>query len=63
MKWRLIDQPRLIAQLQFEPHDLWVGVFWRRTEIAIHLYVCLLPMIPLHITMATFKAPKEHRCL
>lgn len=51
--WRLIDRPgRLIVQFQWEPRDVWVGLFWRRTEIALHLYICLLPFVPLHITIA-----------
>lgn len=49
--WRLIDRPTLKAQLQFEPRDLWVGVFWRKTDIAVHVYLCLIPCIPLHITV------------
>lgn len=54
MPLRLIDRPRLKVQFQFEPRDLWVGVFWRRTTIALHLYVCVLPLVPLHVTIARF---------
>lgn len=52
MKFRIINKPRLIAQFQFEPRDLWVGLFWQRTEIALHLYICLVPLVPLHVTIA-----------
>ena len=52
MRLRIINKPRLIAQFQFEPRDLWVGLFWQRTEIALHLYVCLIPLVPLHVTVA-----------
>jgi len=48
--WRFIDLPTIKAQFQLEWRDLWVGLFWRRTEIAIHFYVCLIPCLPLHIT-------------
>ena len=48
---RLIDRPRLKAQFQLELRDLWVGVFWRKTEIALHIYACVIPMLPLHITI------------
>ena len=48
---RLIDRPGLIAQLQFEVRDAFVGLFWRKTEIALHLYICVVPCIPLHITI------------
>ena len=50
---RLINRPgRLIVQLQVEPKDLWIGCFWQRTPIALHIYICLIPMVPLHITLA-----------
>ena len=49
--WRLFDRPRLKVQFQYEPRDWWVGIFWRRTKIALHVYVCLIPLVPLHITV------------
>lgn len=55
-RWRILDYTgryRVIAQFQFEPRDLWVGLFWRRSmaEWPIwHFYICLVPMVPLHIT-------------
>lgn len=52
MRWRIIDKPRLKAQFQFEPKDWWIGLFWQRTDVALHLYVCLIPLVPLHITIA-----------
>ena len=39
MPLRFIDRPWLKAQFQFEPRDVWIGLFWRRTEIALHFYV------------------------
>ena len=48
--WRLVDRPHLKIQFQLEPRDLWLGLFWRKTKLALHLYICLLPMVPLHIT-------------
>jgi len=50
--WRLVDRPRLIVQFQLEFRDLWLGMFWRTTTIALHFYICLIPMVPLHITIA-----------
>jgi hypothetical protein len=40
-------------RLEFKPQDLWIGVRWahcadspyRRTDV----WICLLPMLPLHI--------------
>jgi len=49
--WRLVDRPGLIVQFQWEWRDFWIGVFWRTTEIAVHIYINLLPFIPLHITI------------
>jgi hypothetical protein len=49
------------VQFQWEPRDLWIGVFWRRTEIALHLYICLLPMVPLHVTAALDATLIAHR--
>lgn len=52
--WRFVDRPRLKFQFQLELRDAWFGFFWNRTEIALHLYICVLPLIPLHITIARF---------
>lgn len=52
MKFRFIDKPRLKAQFQFEPKDWWIGLFWQRTDVALHLYVCFVPLVPLHVTFA-----------
>ncbi len=49
---RFIDLPWLKVQLQFEPRDMWVGLFWRKTQIAFHLYICIVPLFPIHITKA-----------
>ena len=53
--WRIVDRPRLRVQFQLELRDWWVGVFWRRTDIALHLYVCIVPLIPLHVTIGTWR--------
>ncbi|KKL67821.1 hypothetical protein LCGC14_2131120 [marine sediment metagenome] len=49
--WRLINRLALKVQIQWEPRDWWVGTFWRKTEIAVHLYVCIVPCLPLHVTI------------
>lgn len=53
VRWfvRLITQPTLRVNLQFELRDLWVGVFWRRNGRFFHLYICLLPTVALHVTI------------
>ncbi len=57
MRWRIINQDTLKAQFQFEPRDLWVGLFWRvfrdmpEPYYTLHLYICIVPAIPLHVTI------------
>jgi len=58
-KLRLIDRPGLKVQFQWEWRDFWVGLFWRTTKIARHFYICILPFIPLHVTVARGKAKEE----
>lgn len=51
-------------RLEFKPEDCWIGVFWKvggpvrsyvsgTTEYRVHrridLWVCLLPMLPIHL--------------
>lgn len=47
-------------RIEFKPQDLWIGAYWenrlaRREDIlhgyadAFHLWICLLPMLPIHI--------------
>jgi hypothetical protein len=48
--WRVFNGTRTKVQIQWEPRDMWIGVFWRKTELCFHLYVCILPLLPIHIT-------------
>lgn len=54
-KLRLYDGQRVKVQLQFEPRDVWVGLFWRVSRHPLcdifHAYICLLPLVPLHATV------------
>ena len=59
--WRFYDGPTCKMQLQWEPRDLWVGLFWRRSDIAWHIYVCLLPCVPVHITRLRGEALRGQR--
>lgn len=55
--FRIVDRERVKAQFQWEPRDLWAGLFWRvnrempRPYYTLHLYVCLVPCVPLHVTI------------
>lgn len=33
----------------FEPRDIWVGVFWDRRPTGLHIYICILPCLPILI--------------
>lgn len=54
-RWRIVDAPRCKVQFQFEPRDLWVGLFWRVNRhpffSTLHLYICVVPTVPLHISI------------
>ena len=34
--------------LQFQPHDMWVGIFWEKMPLLLNIYICIIPMFPLH---------------
>lgn len=38
------------VRLEFKAADCWVGAFWDRRGDVMHLWVCLVPMLPLHVT-------------
>ena len=46
-------------RLEFNKQDCWIGIFWKRsinelmhsTENQLDIWICLLPMIPCHITI------------
>lgn len=35
-------------QLEFKLEDLWVGMYWKRSEDRTDVWVCLLPCLPIH---------------
>jgi hypothetical protein len=41
----------LKIQFEFKVEDLWVGVFWKREKHILHIWVCVLPCVPLHVWM------------
>lgn len=42
-------------KLEFKPEDCWIGAYWKRHLATLgvweyNLWVCLIPMLPIHIT-------------
>jgi hypothetical protein len=56
------------VKFEWKPADCWVGVFWKSEQLKIgdptvgmtspytrrHVWLCVLPMIPLHFTKDVF---------
>lgn len=40
---------RVRARFEWKFEDFWVGAFWRREGAVLHVWVCILPCIPLHV--------------
>lgn len=55
---------RMRMALEFKKEDCWIGVFWKRQKLnrlclktrrygerlETHVWVCLLPCLPIHLT-------------
>jgi len=40
------------AGIEFEPRDLWLGIYWRMDVMGrLHLYLGLVPMFPIHVML------------
>ena len=37
-----------MIKLEFKPQDFWIGVFWKNTLDKFDLWICLIPMFPIH---------------
>jgi hypothetical protein len=50
---------RMKVKLEFKKEDLWIGIHWKHQIIEsllsvrkqYDIWICLLPMIPIHITI------------
>lgn len=44
------DMPlRRGVRIEFKPQDLWVGVFWKKNGPLLDVWICLVPMLPIHV--------------
>lgn len=35
-------------RLEWKPSDCWVGAFWKKSYNRFDLWICLVPMVPIH---------------
>jgi hypothetical protein len=57
---------RIRAKFECKLEDCWVGVFWRQSNGVLHLWICLLPCLPLHVQVGRregYVAHSPHRRL
>lgn len=54
------------ARFEFKLPDLWIGAFWKREQAwsrypwdRIHLWVCVVPCFPFHISWDTMPTDPE----
>jgi hypothetical protein len=36
--------------LEFKPQDLWIGAYWKRIGHCVDVWICLVPMLPIHVS-------------
>jgi hypothetical protein len=48
------------AKFERKLEDLWIGAFWKRDglNLTTHLWVCIIPCFPLHVTWWKFRCPR-----
>lgn len=37
-------------QLEWNPRDCWIGVYWQREGNCVDVWICIIPMLPLHFS-------------
>lgn len=40
---------RWSARLEFKREDCWIGAYWQMRGQRVDIWICLLPMLPIHI--------------
>lgn len=40
---------RWFVRVEWKPQDCWVGVYWDQDDWHLDVWVCLLPMVPIHV--------------
>lgn len=39
------------CRLEFKPQDLWIGAFWKTIGHCFDLWICIIPCVPIHVTI------------
>lgn len=63
--WETTDPPvtptkKIIIQFEVKPADCWIGAYWRRQGRALHIWICLLPCLPIHLTLSISLTERKH---
>lgn len=61
--WIPLPTRRLLSvRLEFKAQDCWVGIYWQRHPNLpdwFDVWVCLLPMLPIHVQGWLFREPRR----
>ena len=36
-------------KIEWKVQDLWIGAYWENRDYIFHLWICLVPCVPIHI--------------
>jgi len=36
-------------RLEFKKEDCWIGLYWKKSNSRLDIWVCLIPCFPIHI--------------
>lgn len=46
----LTDKWLWMVGVEWKPQDFWIGAFWKTTPLRFDFWLCLLPMVPIHVS-------------
>ena len=45
-----VESGKVNVRVEFKPQDCWIGAYWARNDGRTHLWICIIPMFPIHLT-------------
>lgn len=45
---RVIITPQVLIDLEFKLQDMWVGLYWNDNKYVFDVWLCIVPMLPIH---------------